>query len=322
LAAARLDHGGVVAMSTTEGISDGGGVLSSMLNKRSRRTKAAVQAIRDEIKLALQADHPMTVRQVFYRLVVRGLIDKSEQAYNGVVIRLLTEMRLSGEIRFSWIVDDSRRTRQTRTFDSVTEALNDTAKFYRRSALRESDVYIEIWSEKEALSGFIWDVASDYDVPVVVSKGFTSLTQVFGSFQNIYSAARAGKRSYVYQFGDHDPSGCLIPKAIETRLNEFCEQYDCASPTVERIALTPAQIRRYRLPTRPTKRAGNPHAKQFTGDSTELDALPPNVLRDLVRKCIERHISAAQVETLRAAEESERSIIETLANRAADSDAP
>ena len=309
-------------MSTTEEISDGGDVLSSMPNKRLRRTKAEMDDIRDAIKTVLTADNPMTVRQVFYQLVVRSVIDKTEADYQSVVIRLLTDMRMSGEIPFAWIVDESRRTRNTRTFDTVTDALNDTAKFYRRSALRESDVYIEIWSEKEALSGIIWDVASDYDVPVVVSKGVPSLTQVWRSFVSIHTAAQAGKASYIYQFGDHDPSGCLIPKVIEARLNDFCEQYDCTRPDVDRIALTPAQIRRYRLPTRPTKRAGNTHAKQFTGDSTELDALPANVLRRLVRNCIERHISPAQVEALRAAEVSERSIIETFARRAADADTP
>jgi hypothetical protein len=291
--------------------------LSGMLNKRSRRTKAEMQDLRDEILAVLEADHPMTVRQVFYQLVVRGAIEKTEQAYQGVVIRLLSEMRLDEDIEWSWIIDESRRTRQTQTFDSVADALADTAKYYRRSALRESDVYIEIWSEKEALSGIIYDVASEYDVPVVVSKGVPSLTQVFNSFKNIYRAAKAEKQSYIYQFGDHDPSGCLIPEVIESRLDEFSEKYNCCAPLVERVALTPEQIEEYRLPSRPTKREGNNHAKKFEGDSTELDALPPNALRELVRECIERHIAAWQVEILRAAEDSERGLIEQFAAKAA-----
>jgi hypothetical protein len=287
--------------------------LLSMPHKRSRRSQAAIKAIRGAIIDVLSDDNPMTVRQVFYQLVVRNVIEKTEEDYQGTVIRLLTEMRLSGEIPFAWIVDESRRTRETETFDGVRDALAQTAKFYRRSALRESDVYIEVWSEKEALSGIIWDVAGDFDVPVVVSKGTPSLTQLFGSFENIYRAAQAGKQSYVYQFGDHDPSGCLIPEVIENRLNQFCEQHDCFAPVVERIALTVEQIRTYRLPSRPTKREGNNHAKHFEGRSTELDALPSNVLRDLVRACIENHIPAAQVEALRAAEDSERALIEQFA---------
>ena len=280
---------------------------------RARKTKSAVEDIRAAIKSVLAADHPQTVRQVFYQLVVRGAIEKTEKEYQGTVIRLLSEMRLDGQIPWSSIIDESRRTRSTRTFDSIGEALEDTARYYRRSALRECDDYIEIWSEKEALSGIIWDEASDYDVPVVISKGMPSLTQVYGSFTNVYHAARAGKRSYLYQFGDHDPTGCLIPKSIEARLTEFCERYDCPFPVVERVALTKEQVERYRLPARPTKRDGNMHAHSFEGDSVELDALPSSELRSMVRECIERHISKQQLEILREAERSEREGLEQLA---------
>jgi hypothetical protein len=271
--------------------------------------------VRAAIIDVLAQDHPQTVRQVFYQLVVRGAVEKTEVEYKSTVIRLLTEMRLSGEVPWSWIVDESRRARGTQTFDSITDALNHTAQYYRRSALRESDVYIEIWSEKEALAGIIWEVASDYDVPVIVSKGMPSLTQVWDSFGNIYRAAGAEKRSYIYQFGDHDPTGCLIPEALKRRLREFSERHGCPYPVVERIALTEEQIREHRLPKRPTKRHGNTHAHKFEGDSVELDALPSHDLRDLVRDCIERHISPSDVEILRTAEESEREIIERLAAR-------
>jgi hypothetical protein len=281
---------------------------------RGRRTKAEVAAIREAISAVLAADHPQTVRQVFYQLVARGVIDKTEAQYQQTVIRLLSEMRLTGRIPWDWIVDESRRTRITQTFDNISDALRDTAQFYRRSALRDCHDYIEIWSEKEALAGIIYDVASDYDVPVVVSKGMPSLTQVYGSFCNIYRAAKAGKDSFIYQFGDHDPTGCLIPKTIEARLREFCDKHDCLYPTVERVALTAKQIEHYRLPTRPTKREGNRHAHSFEGNSVELDALPSSELRALVRSCIEQHISLYSLNTLREAEQSERSILEQLAN--------
>jgi hypothetical protein len=283
--------------------------------KRARRTKAEIQAIRDAITAILKADHPQTVRQVFYQLVARGTIEKTEAEYQTTVIRLLSEMRLDRTVPWSWIVDESRRTRITQTFDNIADALEDTAKYYRRSALRDCHDYIEIWSEKEALSGIIYDVASEYDVPVVVSKGMPSLTQVYATYENIRRAYIAGKKSYLYQFGDHDPTGCLIPKSLENRLNEFCNDGFRLQPPfcVERIALTKEQIEQYRLPTRPTKRDGNTHALKFAGDSVELDALPSSDLRELVRDCIERHISQSTLDTLREAEASEREILEQLA---------
>jgi hypothetical protein len=268
-----------------------------------------VTAIRDAIIEVIEDDPPMTVRQVFYQMVAHGVIEKTEEQYQGTVIRLMTEMRLDGSLPYSWVVDESRRVRVTRTYDGVADAIERTAQFYRRSALAQAPDYLEIWCEKDALAGSLWDVTSDYDVPLMVSRGMPSLTFLHGSAQAIQRAAEHGKRSFIYQFGDHDPSGVLIPRTIDRRLAEMCERLECPPPHVERVALTAAQIKQHRLPTRPTKRLGNRHAKGFVGRSVELDALPPRVLRDMVRRVIERHISPAETEALRAAEDSEREML-------------
>jgi hypothetical protein len=101
------------------------------------RLKAAVYKI-------LWADNPMTVRQVFYQLVNRGLIEKSDAEYQQTVVRLLTTMRVGGELPFAWIVDHTRNRRITQTYNSMTEAVDDVATFYRRSALKEASAYIEV----------------------------------------------------------------------------------------------------------------------------------------------------------------------------------
>jgi hypothetical protein len=44
--------------------------------KRSRRTAAEIDEIKSAMVAVLRADHPMTVRKVFYQLVVRGAIEK------------------------------------------------------------------------------------------------------------------------------------------------------------------------------------------------------------------------------------------------------
>jgi hypothetical protein len=285
--------------------------------KRPRRTKAEIEGVRAAIKAVLKADHPMTVRQVFYQLVVRNVIEKTEEQYQGTVIRLLTDMRIDGSIPFSWIVDESRRRIINRTYNSIADAARDTARFFRRSALHECPDYIEIWSEKEALAGVL-ESDSAYDVPVLISKGMPSITQLYGSACAIARAAKAGKRTFLYQFGDHDPSGVLIPKTIQTRLYEFCIGLGSRPPTVERVALTEEQIATFNLPTRPTKRDGNRHAQKFEGNSVELDALPSSELRSMVREVIERHISQQELQILRVAEDSERDLLEAWADRIED----
>src|SRR5215831_6220558 len=283
--------------------------------RRARRSKADIDKIKSTIVAVISPDPPMTVRQVFYQLVARGVIEKTENEYQQTVIRLMTDMRLAGKLPFDWVVDESRRRQITETHDSIAEAVKGCADFYRRSALREADDYIEIWCEKDALSSVLWEVTSDYDVPLMVSRGMPSLTFLHGTALAIRSAARQNKQTYIYQFGDHDPSGVLIPQSIERRLDEMCERLDCSPPIIERVALTEEHIAEFNLPTRPTKRDGNPHARGFEGDSVELDALPPRVLREMVREVIERHITPRALEVLRAAEESERSLLKMWARQ-------
>jgi hypothetical protein len=280
--------------------------------KRPRRTKATITHIKQSILDVIGADPPMTVRQVFYQLVARGVIEKTEEAYKNAVIYHMTHMRVNGELRWDWVIDETRRRQITQTHNNVEDALEHCARFYRRSALREADDYLEIWCEKDALSGILWNVTSDYDVPLMVSRGMPSLTFLHGTACAIARADQQEKRAYIYLFGDWDPSGVLIPQTIERRLHQMCQKFDCAPPIIERVALTEDHIAEHNLPTRPTKRKGNMHAKDFEGDSVELDALPSRVLRDMVREVIERHISPRALEVLRAAEESERDVIRNL----------
>jgi hypothetical protein len=111
-----------------------------MLDKpRERRTKAEIEVIRAAILQVVGSDPPMTVRQVFYQLLVRGVIEKTEAEYQNVVIRLISEMRLDGSLPWDWIVDESRRMRVTQTFDNIKDAIEHTARTYRRCAMAQSD---------------------------------------------------------------------------------------------------------------------------------------------------------------------------------------
>ena len=95
----------------------------------------------------------MTVRQIFYRLVSAGMVDKTEGEYNQAVIRLLTEMRLDGVLPFDWIADNTRWMRKPDSFASIGAAIRKTAEFYRQALWRDLPVYCEVWLEKEALAG-------------------------------------------------------------------------------------------------------------------------------------------------------------------------
>jgi hypothetical protein len=271
--------------------------------KRHRRTRAAIHKIREAIYGVLERHHPMTVRQCFYALTVVGVIEKTEKEYQQTVIRLLTEMREAGDIPFGWIADNTRWMRKPTTFVGLDACLKRTAKHYRRDLWAAMDCYVEVWCEKEALAGVIVDVTDEFDVPLMVTRGYSSITF-------LHSAARVieaqEKPAYVYQFGDLDPSGVDLARDIDVKLHRYAPD---AEIHFERAAVTRSQATEWDLPTRPTKTTDT-RAKTFKGTSVELDAIPPDRLRDLVRERIERHIDREQMKVLRVAEASERQTLE------------
>jgi hypothetical protein len=262
----------------------------------------------------LKEHSPMTVRQVFYALTVRGVIEKTEAEYKCTVVRLLDDMRWSGDIDWTDISDSSRWINKPDSYSGVEDAIRQCAQFYRRDLWASNEDYVEIWCEKEALAGVIAQITYAYDVPLMVSRGFSSSSYLRSAATKITTV---GKPTYIYQFGDHDPSGVWISEQIEHDLERHLGdigEFDLEDFHFERVAITPEQIASLNLPTRPTKTEadGNRHAKNFVGESVELDALPIDELHRLVRRVIQRHIDPRQLSILRTAEESERELLTAL----------
>jgi hypothetical protein len=282
-------------------------VASDIKPKRHRRTKAAIVSVRDAIRDILEQNHPQTVRQVYYALTVKGAITKTENEYQRTVVRLLSEMREAGQIPFEWIADNTRWMRKPSAFTGIEACLNSTASSYRRDLWTSMPVYVEVWCEKDALAGVLLEETKVYDVPLMVARGYSSL-----SF--LHSAAMAieerGKPAHIYHLGDLDPSGVDAARDIEAKLRRYAPG---AEIHFERPAVTHAQVEQWNLPTRPTKQTDTRAKKFGSATSVELDAIPADKLRALVRECIERHVDQRQLKILRTAEDSERDLLKKWA---------
>ena len=272
--------------------------------KRRRRTKDEMNQVKDEICILLVENNPMTVRQVFYQLTVRGVIDKTEPEYKSVT-RLLGEMRLTGIVPFGWIADGTRWMRKPQTWSSVESALRRTAEAYRRSVWDHQDDYVEVWLEKEALLGVLYEVTQQWDVPLMVTRGYSSLSFLYNAADTIDAL---DKPTFLYYFGDYDPSGVDISRNVERRIHQFTD----VPFHFERVAVTPEQIEDWQLPTRPTKKTDT-RSRGFSGESVEVDAIPPAQLRALAEECILRHIDPDALEALHLAEQSERELLLKIA---------
>jgi hypothetical protein len=269
--------------------------------KRARATKAEVEHRRRMLLRIITDMKPMTVRQAFYQATVLGLVDKSDAGYDKVQTDLV-HLRKTGALPYSWLADNTRWQRKPETFGSVQEALEDTARIYRKSLWRDADAYVEVWLEKDALSGVVYPITELYDVPVMVARGYASLSFLHGAAEYINDL---DVPTYIYHLGDFHPSGVNAGEKIEETLRELAPDADI---TFERIGVTREQIRVWNLPTRPTKEKDS-RANNFGKVSVELDAIRPRDLRDIVEQAIQRHLPLEQLEVLKAAEESERQLI-------------
>jgi hypothetical protein len=237
----------------------------------------------------------------------RGVIAKAEIEYQRTVVRLLVDMREAGQIPFEWIADNTRWMRKPSTFTGLESCLSNTSKFYRRDLWAAMPVYVEVWGEKDALAGVIMEETGTYDVPLMVARGYSSISFL----HNAAMAIEAKKKPcYIYHFGDLDPSGVDAARDIEAKLRRYAPG---AKIHFERPAVTRAQVEEWNLPTRPSK-TKDPRAKKFANStSVELDAIPADRLRALVRGCIERHVDQHQLPILRTTEESERELLKKWA---------
>src|SRR5262249_26502647 len=162
------------------------------------------------------------------------------------------------------LADNTLWQRKPRTFSSVEEALRNTAAFYRKNLWADADRYVEIWLEKDALAGVILPVTSMYDVPLMVARGYASLSFLYSAAEAISELAVP---TYIYHLGDFDPSGVNAGEKIEETLKEMAPD---AEIHFERIAVTPAQIVEWSLPSRPTKTSDTRVAKFDSDFSVEL----------------------------------------------------
>jgi len=278
--------------------------------KRSRRTQAELEDFDAALAAIVAEIEPATVRQVFYQAVVRGLVPKDEGKGYKLVQRRLVKLRETGEIPYGFITDNVRIVRGHNRYAGPDDYARVAAEFYRRDYWSDSPVSVEVWLEKDALAGVL--------VPVVVEECGLDLhvTRGYASVSYLQSAADFirgdGRPTRVYLLTDFDPSGLGIADTVAA---ELVRRSSPVEVLVERLAVDREQIDEWELPTRPTKTTDS-RARAFVREhgtgSVELDAIPPDRLRALVREAIERHMDPGRLRVMRLAEEQERDVLRSV----------
>ena len=267
---------------------------------RHKKTSALIQTAAE----ILSQHHPMTVRQVYYRLVSRQVIENTRSGYQSVS-KALVAARREGLILWAQIEDRLRRPRCAPMWSGLPDFAVTAAGWYRRDVWESQPVRIEVWLEKDALSGIFEDELDGYGVTLNVGRGFDG-------WDSIHNAARRlGDGDVILYFGDFDPSGEDMVRSLRERLGD-----QGARPEIVKCALTMGDIEAYGLPADFTK-ASDTRSAAFVakwGDvSVELDALPIEVLRERIVGEVERRMDLTALEMVRAAEDEERRhLVQTL----------
>ena len=271
--------------------------------KRARATREEMEE-RARFLIGYARDHaPVTVRQLYYAATVVGVpgIDKTELGYGKVQVQVL-DLRRVGRLSYDWISDATRYMRKPRTFDGWEDALQSTARLYRKSLWADSHESVEIWLEKSALAGVLWPVTSEFDVPLMPTGGYTSETFAYSAVDGMRGT---GKKLVIYALYDFDRSGRDASSSLREKVERFGREY---SVPVEfhQLGLSYEQVVSMRLPTRPAKRNTVADQRWPYEFAAELDAIPPDDLRAMVRAAIERHLPADQLAYLKEVEAQER----------------
>ncbi|MBI4332367.1 MAG: hypothetical protein HY673_13925 [Chloroflexi bacterium] len=231
----------------------------------------------------------LTLRQVYYRLVVAGLIANTRSDYNQLSSQTV-KARESGD------VDDRRFTDRSRRIDDVSfdspgsflEVCQNTLKGrYVRRFWDSQSVYCEVWVEKDALSQVLAEAVYPFNTIVAPSRGYSSYSFLREAASRINQHCGDGKRAVILHFADHDPSGIDMSRDLQDRLAKYCGRREVE---VRRIALTHDQVREYKLIPNPVKQAdrrSTEYVSQYGDECWELDAIEPDELIMLCQAAVQ-----------------------------------
>lgn len=229
--------------------------------------------------------YTLTLRQLHYQFVARGLRPNTQRAYSSLG-DIISDARMTGLVDWEAIEDRGRFLRQYPTWEYPHDLLDQAAIQYKVDMWANQEFYPEVWIEKDALVGVIEGICNRYRVPHFSCRGYNSMSSAWRAGQRFWQAHDEGRHPVVFHLGDHDPSGLNMTEDNESRLETFsgCEV------EVIRLALNMPQVEQHRPPPNPTKTTDSRstgYIRRFGRESWELDALEPSLLTDLIDSAVQ-----------------------------------
>ena len=187
------------------------------LNKKNKEQLDTINSIIDEYA---EEGYTLTLRQLYYQLVSRDIIPNMQSEY-AKLSTLLVKGRMAGVVDWDAIEDRIRVPNIPYSVDDIKNAIQDTIDQYRLNRQDGQDVYIELWVEKDALSGVLKRITHHYHINLMVNRGYSSCTAMHDAYERFVDKLIEGKKVVILYLGDHDPSGLDMVRDITERTKEF-----------------------------------------------------------------------------------------------------
>lgn len=256
-----------------------------------------------------QEGYRLTLRQLYYQLVARNIIPNVVAEY-AKLSNVMVAARMCGHTDWDYLEDRLRIPYLEYAVNSVEEALEDTINQYKRDRQQGQSTFIEIWTEKDAVSNILKRVSEWFQVRLLVNRGYSSCSAMYRAAERFKSDAKPVAILYV---GDHDPSGLDMVRDITERLFEFQTE----KIEVVHVALTMEQIEEFNPPPNPAK-VTDPRATGYIAEhgesSWELDALSPSDLERIVREAVEKYLDKEQFNDILDAERDDITRLQDIVN--------
>ena len=197
---------------------------------------------------------PITLRQLFYRMVVTHSFPKTEKAYHRLG-EYLNRARRAEMIPMDWIRDDGFTVSNQCWYDDADDFWNYTADQAESLVLDRQagqERRILIWCEAGGMRPQLETAGREFGVQAASSGGFDSTTSKHDQAERL-----AGTPTTILHIGDYDPSGVHMCSSLDEDLQAFLDHYGGDLEMV-RLAVTPEQSEEFDLPTSPPKKNRQP----------------------------------------------------------------
>lgn len=252
---------------------------------------------------------PLTMRQVFYRAVGKHGYDKSEPAYERLLYTS-AKGRRARLIDFAAIRDDGVTAEAPFKFDGpddFRDYVMDVAGDYQSLRQFGQARILLVLVEAAGMVPQLGRVSKPLGVQARSCGGYDSVTEKHRLARWI---ARSDRPVTILHVGDLDPSGEDMFANLSLDLAAFIEDMEPWHDPDEwlemvRVAVTREQADAMNLPTAAPKTDDKRSAK-FKGRTVQCEAIPPDVLSQIVRDAIVSRLDMDVFNRNLAAEEEER----------------